>query len=412
MSVTAFTTAILLSTTAYPDAVPAITTGLAVDATFAAREGEALSDPGPVQVQPTQVQPTQAQPVPPPPVLAAPAQSPAPDQAAAPPPQPDAPAAATPPPAVLPPEAASAPPEEEEQGEIVVTARPRFVPGDPFLAINAQTFSVVQSVDKAFVGPVALKYKDTVPRPIRSGLRNFLSNLQEPVVFLNYLLQFKIGKAAETAGRFAVNTTLGLAGLFDSAKKHPFNLPHRNNGFGYTLGFYGVKPGPFLFLPLIGPTTLRDVLGRVIDISVLPFAVGRPFNDPLYVLPTTTIRLLDERAENDSELRALRDDSSDPYTAIKEDYLQRRQAEIDELRGRHKRDEGGAGVPMPVQPSPLEGITPETVRPFAPEAPPVVTTLPDVPVLDGLPGPMAPIEVEIPEIAPAGEAASPVPQER
>lgn len=399
MSVTAFTTAILLGTTAaLPDAVPAIPT----------EPVSALALAAPQDGIPPGEEAGADQAAPP-----AQAVEPAQREAAAPPQ--DGSGQAPPAPLSSPPaspDAAAAPQEEEEAGEIVVTARPRFVPGDPFLAINAQTFSVIQSVDKAFVGPVALGYKDTVPRPIRSGLRNFLSNLQEPVVFLNYLLQFKIGKAAETAGRFAINTTLGIGGLFDTAKKHPFNLPHRNNGFGYTLGFYGVKPGPFLYLPLIGPTTLRDVFGRVIDISILPFAVGRPFDDPLYVIPTTIIRLLDERAESDSELRALRDESGDPYTAIKEDYLRRRQAEIDALRGRPARDEGGAAGPMPVPASPLEGMTPENVRPLAQEPPPVVTTLPDMPVLDGLSGDMAPIEMpvetEVPETVPAEETKSPV----
>src|SRR3546814_1283739 len=76
--------------------------------------------------------------------------------------------------------------------------------------------------------------------------------------FLNFLLQFKIGKAAETLGRFAVNTTFGVGGLFDVAKTMPFNLPYRRNGFANTLGFYGVEPGPYFYLPLIGSTTLRS----------------------------------------------------------------------------------------------------------------------------------------------------------
>src|SRR3546814_2446438 len=91
------------------------------------------------------------------------------------------------------------------------------------------------------------------------GLGNALRNISEPVNFLNFLLQFKIGKAAETLGRFVVNTTFGVGGLVDVAKTKPFNLPYRRNGFANTLGFYGVEPGPYFYLPLVGPTTLRDM---------------------------------------------------------------------------------------------------------------------------------------------------------
>ncbi|WP_336975015.1 VacJ family lipoprotein [Sphingobium aromaticiconvertens] len=220
-----------------------------------------------------------------------------------------------------------------------MTAGDRSTRVDPFESVNVQAFDAVQSVDKAVTGPVAMKYKKSVPGPVRSGVRNFLSNLQEPVIFLNYLLQLKPGKAAETAGRFGINSTLGFVGLFDTAKKKPFHLPRRNNGFGYTLGYYGVKPGPYLYLPLIGPTTLRDVTGRLVDLSVLPYAVGTPFSEPLYAIPTTTVRLLDERAEADDDIQTLRDGDEDPYTAGKKNYLRTRQAEIDALHGKRKTPE-------------------------------------------------------------------------
>jgi phospholipid-binding lipoprotein MlaA len=218
---------------------------------------------------------------------------------------------------------------------IVVTARPGAPPGDPLQALNVQSFSVVQSVDEAVTGPVALTYRRAVPAPVRSGLRNFLSNLQEPIVSLNYLLQLKPGKSAETLGRFAINSTIGGAGLFDVAKRSPFKLQHRTNGFAYTLGYYGVKPGPYMYLPLMGPTTVRDLAGRIVDLSVLPVAVGQPFSEPLFVIPTTVIRLIDERAEADDEIRELRDGATDPYSTVREDYLRERQAEIDALRGKH-----------------------------------------------------------------------------
>ncbi len=223
---------------------------------------------------------------------------------------------------------------ESPQDDIIVTARPDAAPGDPFEHINAKSFEVTQAVDNAVIGPFALAYEHSLPVPIRSGLRNFLYNLREPVVFLNFLVQFKPGKGAETFGRFAINSTIGVAGLVDVAKRHPFKLPRRPNGFADSLGFYGVKPGPFFFLPLIGPTTLRDLLGDGVDRFVLPFSVGRPFNRLAYTVPTAVVGTLDRRAEFDEQLRKIRQ-SPDPYAARRDFYLQGRQAEIDQLRRRH-----------------------------------------------------------------------------
>lgn len=222
--------------------------------------------------------------------------------------------------------------DEAEGNEIVVTARPRAPKSDPLQDLNAEAFGAIQGVDDALVGPVALAYEKALPSPVRTGLINFLSNLGEPVNFLNYLLQLKPGKAMETLGRFAINSTIGFVGFVDVAKKPPFNLPRRINGFANTLGYYGVKQGAFLFLPLIGPTTIRDMFGRVVDLSVLPFAIGKPFNQLAYTLPSGIITSLDIRAEQDEQLKELRD-ANDPYTATRELYLQKRQAEIDALRG-------------------------------------------------------------------------------
>lgn len=228
-----------------------------------------------------------------------------------------------------------APPPLEPDDTIMVQGRRRTA-SDPLQGLNADSFALVQSVDSAVTGPIALAYRDAVPKPVRSGLRNFLGNLAEPIVALNYLLQLKPGKSAETLGRFAVNSTIGVAGLIDVAKKPPFSLPRRANGFGNTMGYYGVKPGAYLYLPFMGPTTVRDLVGRVADISVLPVAIGRPFSDPLYVVPTTTVRMLDERAEADAQIQALRK-GADPYWDVRQQYLRARQAEIDALHRKRSR---------------------------------------------------------------------------
>lgn len=236
---------------------------------------------------------------------------------------------------------AQAPAPAGGQKEIVVTGR-RASPDDPLEDLNSASFEVVQSVDKAIVAPLAFAYEDVVPRPIRKGLRNFLHNLGEPVVFLNFMLQLKPGKAAETLGRFVINTTIGAAGLVDVAKRKPFNLPHRRNGFANTLGYYGVKPGPYFYLPLIGPTTLRDFIGNRLDLLVLPIAIGNQFSRPEYALPVAGLSELNTRIEFDDELRQIRA-TRDPYVAARSYYLRRRQAEIDALHGR-----GNGTVPITV----------------------------------------------------------------
>ena len=220
--------------------------------------------------------------------------------------------------------------------EIVVTGRGEPPPGDPLQDVNITSFQAVQSIDKAFVAPVANGYQKIVPEPVRDGVGNVLRNLSEPVNFLNFLLQFKIGKAAETLGRFAVNTTFGVGGLFDVAKTKPFDLPYRRNGFANTLGFYGVEPGPYFYLPLLGSTTLRDLAGNSIDLLVLPTAVGSPFNRTAYAVPTNVVRQLNDRIENDAEIERLQEESADPYVETRTLYLEMRQREIDALKGKHR----------------------------------------------------------------------------
>lgn len=108
------------------------------------------------------------------------------------------------------------PAEDVRQSDIIITGR-RDPAGDPLRKVNAEAFAVTQKVDDTVVGPAARTYKKAVPSPIRRGIHNFLYNLREPIVFLNFMLQLKPGKAAETVGRFAINTTVGAAGFVDMA---------------------------------------------------------------------------------------------------------------------------------------------------------------------------------------------------
>lgn len=230
-------------------------------------------------------------------------------------------------------EASSSSSPTDSTDEIVVTAADfHHAPGDPFERINAVSFALTEKVDKAVLGPVARSYDSVVPKPIRRGIRNFLNNLREPVVLVNYLLQLKPGKAAETVGRFAINTTLGLAGVIDVAKRCPFNLPWRPNGFSDTLGVYGVKEGPYIFVPLIGPTTMRDLVGGAVDRVASPLALGGPFKSKPYLIGSNIYRVLDRRAEQEDELQAARA-TDDPYAARRDQYLSKRKARVARLKG-------------------------------------------------------------------------------
>ena len=248
------------------------------------------------------------------------------------------------------------------QADIVVTGR-RPSPDDPLEELNATSYEVTQSVDKAIVAPIAYAYEDVMPRPIRKGLRNFLRNLGEPVVFLNYLLQLKPGKAAETVGRFAINTAVGAAGIVDVAKRKPFNLPHRRNGFANTFGYYGIPQGPYFYLPLVGPTTLRDFIGNRLDVLIFPLALGKQFSKPNFLIPVAALNELNSRIEFDDELREIRA-TQDPYVAARSYYLRRRQAEIDALHGR-----GDGTVPLIVSPA-SKDPAPVPITPVPAQDPP------------------------------------------
>jgi len=245
------------------------------------------------------------------------------------------------------------------QTQIIVTGR-RATPEDPLEDLNSKSFKVVEEVDRSFIAPIAFTYEKVMPRPIRKGLRNFLHNLGEPVVFINFMLQLKPGKAAETLGRFAINTTLGWGGIFDIAKRKPFYLPHRDNGFANTLGYYGVKPGPYFYLPLIGATTLRDFIGGRLDLLVLPTLFPKWFQKKEIIVPVWVLRELDRRVEADEKLGQIRA-AQDPYLTVRTLYLQKRQAEIDALHGRRASTikapapaPAGGPVPAPTPPPPAK----------------------------------------------------------
>jgi phospholipid-binding lipoprotein MlaA len=220
---------------------------------------------------------------------------------------------------------------DESDNEIVVEGAYGPPKSDPMERVNEESYRITQAVDEALVEPVAYAYRDGLPEPIRDGLGNVVRNLGEPSNALNFLLQGKVGKAFETLGRLAINSTIGVGGLFDVAGKKA-DLPYRRNGFANTLGVYGVGPGPYLYLPVTGATTVRDLGGSIFDQLLLPVAVGKPFNRTAYAATYFMVNGLDQRLAFDEEIAAIRS-SDDPYFLRRQTYLAKRRRDIAELKG-------------------------------------------------------------------------------
>ena len=251
------------------------------------------------------------------------------------------------------------PGDDGEQGnEIVIEGSYGPPASDPAERINAESYRITQAVDQAFVEPVAYAYRDGLPEPIRDGLGNVVRNLGEPSNALNFLLQGKVGKAFETLGRLAINSTLGLGGLVDIAGKPGIGLPYRRNGFANTAGFYGVGPGPYLYLPVTGATSVRDVIGSTLDQLLLPVTVGKPFNTYEFAGTYFVVNGLDARLEVDAELAEIRA-SDDPYGERRDTYLARREREIAALRGKVP-DADITAEPVADEAAPLEEPSPQS----------------------------------------------------
>jgi phospholipid-binding lipoprotein MlaA len=261
---------------------------------------------------------------------------------------------------------------------------------DPLEGFNRLTFKLFWAGDKILIRPVAMAWRAVVPKPLRDGAGNALSNLQEPVVFGNDLLQLRPKRALRTLARFLINTTLGLGGLFDVAKKKPFNIKYHANGIGSTLGYYGVKPGPYLFLiyfPTTGPTTLRDLL----DFPqgwLLPKGIGHPFNTTAFDLSSQAVEGLNERERQDAEIKAMFSDAVDRYATFRTNFLQNREGEIAELKAKDGEEPKGTELVDPLQdPAPAPSISaPPTAAPADPLPEPSATSSPSVSQLIERPG--------------------------
>lgn len=189
---------------------------------------------------------------------------------------------------------------------------------DPWEGFNRDMFAVHESVDQAVLEPVARGYRAITPRPVRRGVLNFLRNLRAPVIFVNDVLQGEVGRAGTTAARFGVNTTIGVAGVFDPATS--MGLDRHDEDFGQTLAVWGVDSGPYIFVPLLGPTTMRDGAGRIVDIALDPLTWAE-FDDVEDVrIGRTVLAGVATRELVLETVDDIRRDSLDPYVTIRTSY--------------------------------------------------------------------------------------------
>lgn len=197
-------------------------------------------------------------------------------------------------------------------------------PRDPYENFNRKVFNFNAGLDYVVIKPVARGYSNYVPNFMQTTVGNFFGNLADIWTALNNYLQLKPREGTMDAGRVLMNSTLGIAGLADVAT--PLGLPKHEEDFGQTLAVWGVKSGPYVVLPVFGPSTMRDSFGKPVDL----------YGDPLGQIDMTTgvewsaraLRLVDDRARALPTTDLIEQAALDPYQFIRDAYLQRREARV------------------------------------------------------------------------------------
>lgn len=192
-------------------------------------------------------------------------------------------------------------------------------PKDPIEGFNRAMFSFNEGLDKVILKPVAQGYDAAVPVPAKTGVSNFFGNIADVFIGVNNLLQGKVGDAASDAGRFAVNTTIGVLGLIDWASD--MGLEKHDEDFGQTFGRWGAGPGAYVVVPVFGPRDVRDTAGLAFDMWVDP--VNRVDNIPARNTLVVT-RLVSDRAALLPADKVIEEAALDKYSYVRDAYLQRR----------------------------------------------------------------------------------------
>jgi len=219
---------------------------------------------------------------------------------------------------------------------------------DPWEPFNRKVHKFNNAVDRGVARPLATAYTHVVPRFARTGVSNFFSNLRAPVTITNQLLQGRGADAWDSLGRFLMNSTLGIGGLFDPASKAM--VPRRNEDFGQTLGVWGWRRSRYVELPFFGPRTVRDVFGLAGDIPLSPI---RRIEEDKVRIGLQGLQLVDTRAQL-LAIDNLRDTAVDEYSLVRDAWMQRRNYQIEnDLRSKRDRGHDDANSPIPVDAMPM-----------------------------------------------------------
>jgi phospholipid-binding lipoprotein MlaA len=202
---------------------------------------------------------------------------------------------------------------------------------DPLEPMNRYFFEVNRGLDELFLKPAAAAYNAALPNPVQDSVRSFINNLRSPVILANDLLQGEGDRAYVTVSRFIVNTSIGVLGLFDVATE--IGLDYHDEDFGQTLAVAGVGSGPYLMVPVIGPTNARDLVGRIVDFAFDPLSYIGGMDARL---ARTSADTVDYRHRNRKTIEALEEGSVDFYSTVRDASRQRRQ---DEIRNRRPQPE-------------------------------------------------------------------------
>lgn len=197
---------------------------------------------------------------------------------------------------------------------------------DPLEPINRVTFGINNLLDDVLFDPISGMYAEIVPDFLRERVGYFLRNLSEPIVLVNNVLQGEMQDAEDTLRRFVVNSTVGVGGIFDVSTD--LDIPYKREDFGLTLASWGFEGGPYIVLPILGPSNLRDTFGRIGDYGFDPVNWWAYSNDEtaVYSYTRTGVQVLDARADNFDIISDLKKNSIDPYVAFRSWYTERRES--------------------------------------------------------------------------------------
>jgi phospholipid-binding lipoprotein MlaA len=204
-------------------------------------------------------------------------------------------------------------------------------PRDPFIKTNRGIFSFDTKLDHVVLAPIAHGYVAVVPKPIRFHLTNALYNINEPITVANDLMQLRLHSMSKAVARFVINSTLGIGGLFDVATAT--GIPRHHSDFGQTLGRYGARPGPYLVLPLLGPSGLRDAFGLLVDNFLDPFSFVLGGLTSTYGISRLAFEPVDLRARSDDAFNAVYS-ATDPYATARSAFTQYRASVVQEATGK------------------------------------------------------------------------------